>query len=45
MMLRHFLSATPAWMLVSIPHWTSILEAVEEEEEEEDRRSTITRPP
>ena len=40
-MLRHFLSATPAWMLVSIPHWTSILEAVEEEE---DRRSTITRP-
>ena len=41
-MLRHFLSATPAWMLVSIPHWTSILEAVEEEEE--DRRSTITRP-
>ena len=41
-MLRHFLSATPAWMLVSIPHWTSILEAVEEEEE--DRRSTTTRP-
>ena len=40
-MLRHFLSATPAWMLVSIPHWTSILEAVEEEEE--DRRSTTTR--